>query len=146
MHPTPAQPAPVSAALAARGGLTALIVDDEPHVRMYLRLILQTLGVTTTWEAKSGAEGLSLYLAHQPSVVLLDVNMPVMSGDVMMARLTAIDPEAAVIVMTSEVNSGLVRYFRDLGAIAYVVKHAPREEAQKNIGEALDLLLSDGDE
>lgn len=123
-----------------------MIVDDEAHVRTYTRLMLNSLGVTMTWEASSGAEGLRYYLEHRPSVVLMDVNMPVMPGDVMMARLTAIDPAAAVIVMTSENNSGIVRYFQELGAIGYVLKHLPREKAIVMLAEALDSLLETDDD
>lgn len=130
-----------AAAIAARGVLSALIVEDEPHVRVYARLMLKALGVTTIWEAATGAEGLALYLQHQPSVVLMDVNMPIMQGDVMMARLTAIDPDAAVIVMTSESKAGIVHYFQELGAIGYVLKQLPREKAMAQIAEALDTLL-----
>jgi len=132
----------VSAAVAARGVLSVLIVDDEPHVRTYTRLLLASLGVTTVWEANGGAEGLALYLQHQPAVVLLDVNMPVMSGDVMMARLAAIDPDAAVIVMTTENNAGIVRFFQELGAVGYVLKHLPREQVSRMLAETLDGLLA----
>ncbi len=135
----------VNSALAARGVLSALIVDDEPHVRTYTRLLLNGLGVTKVWEAGGGAEALALYFEHRPAVVLLDVNMPGMPGDVMMTRLMAIDPTVAVIVMTSENNNGIVRFFQELGAIGYVLKHVPRAQATKLIGEALDSLL-EGDE
>ena len=149
MHPHPVPRVDVSnssAAFAARGALSALIVDDEAHVRAYTRMLLALLGVTTVWEAGSGADGLKLYLEHRPSVVLLDVNMPVMLGDVMMARLMAIDPAVAVIVMTSENNNGVVRIFQELGAIGYVLKHVARAQAVAMIGEALDTLLDEGAE
>jgi DNA-binding NarL/FixJ family response regulator len=130
-----------AAAIAARAALSVLIVDDEAHVRMYSRLMLKALGVTTIWEAGTGADGLALYLEHRPSVVLMDVNMPTMTGDVMMARLTAIDPDAAVIVMTSESQAGVVNFFQELGAIGYVLKQLPREKAMAMIAESLDCLL-----
>ena len=80
-------------------------------------------------------------LHEDPSVVLLDVNMPFMSGDVMMARLMAIDPTVAVIVMTSANKAEIVRFFQELGAIGYVLKHIPREEAMDLMADALDSLL-----
>lgn len=135
-----------AAAIAARGALSVLIVDDEPHVRVYSRMMLKALGVITIWEASTGAEGLALYLQHQPSVVMMDINMPVMPGDVMMARLTAIDPAAAVIVMTSESQAGVVRFFQELGAIGYVLKQLPKEKAMAMIAESLDSLLESYEE
>ncbi|MCX6956567.1 MAG: response regulator [Verrucomicrobia bacterium] len=138
-------PTDASAANPAFGDLSALIIDDEAHARKYVRLLLESLGVTTLWEAGSGAEGLALYAEHQPSVVLLDVNMPVMKGDVVLTKLCEIDPHAAVIVMTSESQIGVVKTFQQLGAIGYVLKHVPRETAVKMIGEVLGALVG-GDE
>ncbi len=139
------QGSPRSARIAARAHLSALIVDDESHVRAFTRQMLTSLGVATIWEANGGAAGMALYAEHRPSVVLLDVNMPFMSGDVMMARLMAIDPTVAVIVMTSANKAEIVRFFQELGAIGYVLKHIPREEAMDLMADALDSLLV-GDE
>lgn len=145
MESPPALPL-APAANAARAELSALIIDDESHVRRYVGMLLASLGVTTVWEAGSGAEGLMLYEEHQPSVVMLDVNMPVMKGDAVMKELCELDPAVAVIVMTSESQIGVVRIFQQLGAAGYVLKHAPREVATKMIGEVLDALLAGGDE
>ena len=56
---------------------TALIVDDEKHLRLYLILILSQLGLTTIVEASNGREGIERYKAVKPDLVLMDVNMPV---------------------------------------------------------------------
>ena len=118
-----------------------LIVDDEPHVRTYNRMLLAGLGVTQVWEAGSGAEGIAKYTEHRPSVVLMDVNMPAMTGEVMMTRLAEIDPAVSVIVMTSDSQGRTVRAFLALGAIGYVLKHTARECATASLAEALDSLV-----
>ncbi len=132
-------------AAAAFAATTALIVDDEAHVRSYLRLVLRTLGVITMWEAADGREALELYEAHRPTVVLLDVSMPVMGGDEMMRKLTAIDPDAVVIVVTSQNDYEIVKRFVRLGATSYVLKHLPREEIAEMIADVL-LRLGQGAE
>ena len=45
---------------------TVLIVDDEPHVRMYMKLILKKVGFDNFIEAKDGQEGIDLYKLRSP--------------------------------------------------------------------------------
>jgi DNA-binding NarL/FixJ family response regulator len=140
---SPQVPAPGA---EARARIIALIADDEPHVRAYLRLVLRSLGVTSVWEAGDGAQALQMYAEHRPDVVLLDVNMPVMSGDGVIDALAHNFPEAAVIVVTSQSEHKLVKRFADLGVIGYVLKQQPREVVTGMIAEALDLLDLDATE
>ena len=140
MDPIASQPA----AEEARSRITALIADDEPHVRTYLRLILRSLGITTVWEAGDGAEALNVYAAHRPDVVLLDVNMPVLSGAGVIEGLARRFPEAAVIIVTSQSEHHAVKRFAELGAIGYVLKQQPREVVAGMIAEAIDLLDLEG--
>lgn len=65
---------------------TILIVeDDEPIQQMYAaKLRLHHYKVLT---ASDGAEGLALFEAHHPDLILLDIMMPRMSGDEMLQRL-----------------------------------------------------------
>ena len=83
---------------------TALIVDDEPHLRMYLKLILKRIGFKTFFEAKNGQEGIDLYKLRKPDLVLLDVNMPVKEGMEALQEIMEFDADA-VVVMASAVAS-----------------------------------------
>jgi two-component system, chemotaxis family, chemotaxis protein CheY len=138
-------PAAPASATAGREAITALIIDDKPHVRAFLRLTLHSLGVTSAYEAGNGADGVALFEQIQPTVVLLDVNMPVMSGDQAIQQILALDPEAAVIVVTSDSQHETVKHFRDLGAMGYVLKHRPAEEVRAMLDEALGCFVF-GDE
>ncbi len=125
---------------SARARISALIADDEPHVRTYLRLVLRSLGVTTIWEAGDGAETLHLYELHQPTVVLLDLNMPVLSGEGVVQGLARRFPQAAVIMVTSQSEHQTVKRFAEYGAIGYVLKQQPRKVVTEMIADALDSL------
>ncbi|MFH9064889.1 response regulator [Streptomyces coeruleorubidus] len=58
-----------------------LIVDDQPLVRQGLRAVFAPLdGITVLGEAANGVEALELVRRTTPDVVLMDVNMPWMSG------------------------------------------------------------------
>ena len=58
----------------------ALIVDDESHVRVLLRVLLKQLGIETVWEAADGSAALEQATAHKPDVILLDINLPQVGG------------------------------------------------------------------
>ena len=143
METTSVQPAAGGGSAPSFAAITALIVDDEPHVRAYLRLVLVSLGVTTAWEAENGAQALELYRLHQPSVMLLDINMPVMSGDKVMQELAQIDPEAAVIMVTAENELETVKRYIRLGAMGYVLKFLPREKITIALTDMLRCLIDE---
>ena len=76
--------------------VNALLVDDEPHVRLLIKTLLKQLGITTVWEAGDGTTALELAGAHKPNVVLLDINLPQMGGLQVLAKLKAAHPDVAV--------------------------------------------------
>ena len=121
--------------------LRALIVDDEAHVRMYLRLLLGAAGLKTIREAANGVEACERYQEERPDVVLLDVNMPRCAGAETIDRLKALDPDAAVIMMTSLNDMTVVNDFARRGAYAYILKHLPKPRVQQMLIEALEQLL-----
>jgi two-component system KDP operon response regulator KdpE len=58
---------------------TVLVVDDEPQIRRVLRATLSSNGYEVI-EAKSGQEAIEMVVTERPELILLDVNMPGMSG------------------------------------------------------------------
>ena len=118
---------------------TALIVDDEPHVRMYLKLILKKIGFKTFIEAKNGQEGIDLYKLRQPDLVLLDVNMPVKEGMEALGEIMQFDPTAVVVVTSSVASRQAVEQSVELGASYYIRKDTPKED----IAKQLDTLIDD---
>lgn len=129
---------------APRASITALLVDDEAHARTYLRLVLRELGITTVWEAGNGEEAVALFKQHQPVIVFLDHNMPLLSGRATIEQLHAIDPEVAVVVVTSDSDLKTVKAFADRGAIGYVLKHTPRPNLTRMVAEILDGFVVEG--
>ncbi len=73
---------------------------------------------------------------------LRDANLPVMPGEVWMARRVAIDPTVAAIVLASNNHNDIVRWFQTFGAIGEVLTPVPRERAIQMIGAALERLLA----
>jgi two-component system chemotaxis response regulator CheY len=125
---------------------SALIVDDEAHVRVFLRLVLKELGITTTWEAADGTSAIELAEAHNPDLVLLDVNMPVMTGLETLARLQETHPDLPVIMVSSESALATVREAARLGAMGYILKQTPKEQALQSLRELIAGLGEEGEE
>ena len=79
-----------------------LLVDDERLVRTGLRMILDGEDdLEVVGEAADGAEALALCRSLQPDVVLMDVRMPRVDGITATARIVALDPAPAVVVLTT---------------------------------------------
>jgi CheY-like chemotaxis protein len=74
-----------------------LVVDDDPDIRETLRFVLEDAGYPV-YCAENGREALEV-LAHaerQPGLILLDLMMPVMSGDEMLRALKAVHALAQI--------------------------------------------------
>jgi len=99
---------------------TILVVDDEPQIRRVLRATLSSNGYEVV-EAKSGQEAIEMVVTERPELILLDVNMPVMSGleACSKIRLSFDGPIIMVTVRNAERDkiSAL-----DAGADDYIVK------------------------
>jgi DNA-binding NarL/FixJ family response regulator len=120
----------------------ALIVDDEAHVRVLIRVLLKQLGIETVWEAADGSAALELAAHHSPHVVLLDINLPQVGGLEVLAKLKAAHPKLPVIIVSSQSTMKTVIQTRELGAEAYVLKHAPKSEVLQMLSEAFDNIAT----
>ena len=124
----------------------ALIVDDEPHVRVFIRLLLKEVGIEKTWEASNGVEAITIIQEHWPELVMLDINLPLLSGLEVLGMLRQERRRRPVIMLTSQSSIKAVLECVNLGATAYILKHSPKAEAAKALAEALDGLADESDE
>lgn len=105
-----------------------IVVDDVPLFRAGLTAALQGAGYEVVGEAADGEDAIALAEVQQPDIVLLDVLMPVMSGIDALAKIHAVAPKAAVVLLTaSESEEDLVEAVRN-GARGYIVKDMPFEQ------------------
>ena len=125
--------------------VNALIIDDEYHVRVVFRVLLKQLGIETVWEAADGAAALEMAAAHNPHVVLLDINLPQVGGPEVLAKLKAALPKIPVIIVSSQSTMKTVIQTRELGAEAYVLKHAPKSEVLQMLSDAFDNIAAQTD-
>ena len=57
-----------------------LLVDDEAHVRLYVKTVVASLGFQVVAEAGDGRQALEQFEQHAPDLVLLDLNMAAATG------------------------------------------------------------------
>ncbi|MBL9190584.1 MAG: response regulator [Opitutaceae bacterium] len=124
---------------------TVLIVDDEAHVRTYVRMLLKELGIESCWEAANGTEVLPLVAEHNPRLVLLDLNMPGTDGLKVLAQLAEAHPDLPVAIMTTQNSIESVNEAVRLGACAFILKHKPRPQVLAELRELID-SLGDGED
>jgi two-component system chemotaxis response regulator CheY len=121
-----------------------LLVDDEPHIRKFVSLILKQLGTPLIFEASNGEEALAVYRRENPDLVLLDVSMPKMDGIETLKALKALDPNCVVIMLTSIVNRETIEQAVEAGAVNYIRKDSPRDEITKALRETIETTFDLG--
>ncbi len=108
--------------------MKVLIVDDHPIVRAGLRRLLATEPDIEVREATNGREALSVYREQQPTLVILDLNLPGIGGLEVLGRLKVADPEARILVLSMHDDETHVTRALQAGAMGYVTKNASPEE------------------
>jgi len=105
-----------------------LIVDDALIMRMRIRDLAQHAGWEVVGEAANGLQALEMYQSLKPSLVTMDIVMPIMDGVQALRSIREFDPQARV-CMVSAVNQRekLMECIR-IGAIDFIVK--PFDKAQ----------------
>src|SRR5450755_5085781 len=114
---------------------TILIVDDEPQIRRVMLTTLSSHGYTVV-EAKSGEEALDLIRADRPDLIILDVNLPGISGLETCREIRA-SCEVPIIMLTVRNSERDKVQALDAGADDYVVKPFGVQELMARIRAAL---------
>jgi DNA-binding NarL/FixJ family response regulator len=111
-----------------------LIVDDQPLIRRGLSMMLATEpGVQVVGQAADGQEAIQMALALTPDVVVMDLQMPRVSGVVATREITARLPATRVVVLTTYADDELVFEAIRAGAHAYLLKDASEAEVLDTI-------------
>ena len=111
-----------------------LLVDDQPLFREGLRTLLSVHSdFDVVGEAGNGEEALRLVRSLRPTVVLMDLQMPVLDGVAATRRLHEEQPDCRVIVLTTFDDDEMVFDGLRAGAVGYLLKDAPSEKLAEAI-------------
>ena len=111
-----------------------LLVDDQPLFREGLRTLLSVHpDFEVVGETANGEEAIRLVRLLLPSVVLMDLQMPVLDGVAATRRLHEEQPDCRVIVLTTFDDDEMVFDGLRAGAVGYLLKDAPSEKLAEAI-------------
>jgi CheY-like chemotaxis protein len=115
--------------------IQVLVVDDDPSLRWILASFLQTEGYRVQ-TAANGARALECIEQERPTVILLDMDMPVLDGWGLVQELHARRISLPIIAMTAAKDAR--RWAEQIGAKAYVVKPVSFPALLGRIDQATD--------
>ncbi|HDR7782076.1 MULTISPECIES: response regulator [Bacillus] len=121
-----------------------LIVDDHFVVREGLKLIIETSdSFQIIGEAANGEEALSFIEKKKPDVILMDLNMPKMSGLETIEALNEKQNHTPIIILTTYNEDELMLKGIELGAKGYLLKDTDRENLFRTLEAAIrgEILL-----
>jgi len=113
-----------------------LLVDDHDVFRTGLRTLLEAEGVDVVGEARTGTDAVAETRSQAPDVVVMDLNMPGISGVEATAKIAVFAPLTRVLVLSSSDEDGDVLDAIMAGACGYLLKDGSIEELLTGIRAA----------
>lgn len=115
-----------------------LVIDDEKNIRDIFSLLLEEKGYLVE-TAETGEGGLSKARKFSPDTILLDMNLPDLSGIEVLSRIKKFLPQAEVIIITAFGTVKSAVEATKLGAYDYLEKPVDNEELLLLISRALEV-------
>jgi two-component system chemotaxis response regulator CheY len=100
-----------------------LVADDSASVRRHLRQALEPAGFEIL-EAENGERGLAIARERSLDLMIIDINMPIMDGFEMIAKVRALEEHRTtpIFVLTTESGASAALRGKSAGATAWIVK------------------------
>lgn len=119
--------------------VAVLYVEDEQTTRETVSAMLERQ-IGTVYRAADGKEGLSVFKARRPEIVITDIRMPVMDGLDMAREIKALAPRTHVIVTTAHNDTAFFLDAIDIGIDQYVLKPVDRDRLFTAIKKCQEIL------
>jgi two-component system response regulator NreC len=117
--------------------ITIVLADDHAVVRSVLRMLLESEeDLEVLAEAGDADDAVRYVRGHEPSVLILDLNMPGRPSLEAIPDVKEASPETAIVVLTMEDEPAFVREAMRRGVLGYVIK----EVADAELVEAVRLV------
>ncbi len=101
------------------------------------RLLEENPAVTSITEASSGEEALQLASHESFDIVLMDINLPGISGLEASDKLLMLVPESRIIMVTGQLDGSHIRKLLNAGVRGYITKGSSAEEMDKAMGKVM---------
>lgn len=124
----------------ATPAISVILADDHAMLREGLRGILQQHNIEVIAEAGDGQTAMELTQTHQPDVLLLDINMPIMNGLQTAQRLKKMNLPTKVVILTMSDDDNDLRAAMAADVAGYISKTAHPAMLENTLR-----LVADGD-
>lgn len=109
--------------------IAVMIVDDHALLREGVRAVISTQpDMAVTGEAETGQAAIAEYQRLRPDIVLMDLQLPDMSGVDAITQIRAASPDARIIVLTTYAGDGRAIKALRAGAMGYLLKGSLRND------------------
>lgn len=112
-----------------------VLADDEEYVKCLLRIVMDSLSFEVVAEIERGDELPEIMAQTQPDILLLDINMPNLTGIEFLKRYASKFPQTCIIVLTSMSLMDLIGEDSLSGASCFIRKKTPVEDMIKTINQ-----------
>ncbi len=114
-----------------------LVIDDDSSFSMLVVEFFKSLGYDAR-AANNFEDAITVFKSQKPAVVLLDFNMPMVTGEKFLPILESMNPHVRVIVITGCLQEEVEAKFKGLGYFAFFEKgNLPLEKVKTKVEEAL---------
>lgn len=119
----------------ASRAIRVVLVDDEIHIRYLIRSIIRTEGYEVVGEANNGEDAIEMYRKHRPDLILMDINLPLKTGDEVLSEILKEFPDAKAVMLTMVADTDTVNRCLQMGAVDYILKNNPVDEIRRMLRE-----------
>jgi DNA-binding NarL/FixJ family response regulator len=115
-----------------------LVADDYANFRKIVRNLLGEMSLPcSVAEAEDGPQALALGLEQPWDLVILDINMPGLSGLKVLDRLKRARPDLVVLIVSMNAGRGYIQYCLSAGASGYLAKESAPAELEAAVQTVL---------
>lgn len=119
--------------------LTIIYIEDDINIRSYICEFLKRY-CKNIYEASSAEEGLELYEKYKPEILLVDINLPKMSGIELITHIRKFDRKTRIIISTAYTNKEFTIQAIELYLTRYLVKPITSQDLVDAIKKAVSEL------
>jgi DNA-binding response OmpR family regulator len=112
-----------------------LVVEDEPELRAVVTYVLEEEGFTVA-TAADGREALERVNEARPDLVVLDMGLPILSGEEVASEMRKLFPEPPPILVMSAAGA-IVERARRIGATSFITKPFDLEELARAVHQII---------
>ena len=121
-----------------------LVIDDDKWIRTFLASVLESSGYVIV-QAEDPMSALNVAIMEKPDLILLDIFLPVINGDVLIQFIKAIEliRDIPIVILSGHLDGSIVAKTYKFGAVGFISKPFTKETVMEKINEAFGIVHFD---